>query len=137
MAITVLPGSPVLGEADIRIWRNSNRPRPIWRFAMDLAGSEMRLRVRWRGGGFDVSSAAAGLYGQLLLLTERDIDRSADPPPRPTYRDVVCWAFTPLAAAEIPLGRIAQYQLDRHAVFRADGEQRAYREGYFLGMGLS
>ena len=142
MAITVLPGYPVLGAVDKRIWRDTNRPRPIWPFGMNLAGSVMVLRVSWRGGGFATSTDPAdpgvALYGPLELIRLEGIDPKAPAAEDdPLYRNTVRWSFTATAAALIPLGRIAAYRLRREIrdtdPDEPEGERRLYREGHLIG----
>lgn len=144
MAITVQPGSPVLGDIDKPVWRDTNRPRPMWAFGMNLAGSTMVLRVSWRGGGFTTSSDPddpnVTLYGGLDLIRLSDIDPDAAVPADaagdPLYRDTVRWSFSSAAAALIPLGRIAEYHLRREvrdAEVGEVGEVRLYREGFLIG----
>ncbi|GAB6842387.1 hypothetical protein HNR00_003595 [Methylorubrum rhodinum] len=144
MATTVQPGSPVLGDIDKLVWRDTNRPRPIWAFGLNLAGSTLVLRVSWWGGGFATSSDPddpnVTLYGGLDLIRLSDIDPDAAVPADaagdPLYRDTVCWSFSPAAAALIPLGRIAAYRLRREMRdLDVDevGEMRLYREGFLIG----
>lgn len=146
MAISVPPGSPVMTEPGIDVWRKTNRPRPIWVFEMDLAGSDVVLSVAWGGGGFTVSTNDDddendnATHGRLSLLSVPDIDSGAAWDFPSDRRDVVRWEFTFRAAEEIPLGKIAVYWLRREV--RADddeadepGEYRVYREGHFIGKG--
>lgn len=137
MAIAVLSGSPALGGIDIEIWRDTNRPRPIWAFDMDIAGSVMVLSVSWGWGGFEVASEAGygdPDYGTLTVMSLYDILKTEPRPPYPAHRDTVRWEFTDAAVKAMPLGRIARgclYRVVPDAPGRA-GERRLYRGFCFI-----
>lgn len=134
-------GTLIFGSPDIDLWRNSTRPRPIWMFDMNVAGSDMLLRISWRGGLVEVSTDASSpdpeTYGRLELLRRSKIEPGfEDPAPTDTlYRDAVRWDFTDAAVRALPLGRIARGRLYRDARRKGAGELRLYRDFFFIVRG--
>jgi hypothetical protein len=95
--------SCIVDPGDMAIIQGNNYPPIIWQFLVsenpdvlfDLTGSTFKLRVIWPGGTLD---KATGTDPELTI----DFTNSK-----------LTWNYTTTESRLFPLGRIAQYELER------------------------
>lgn len=101
-----------MNNADISIIRG-NSARQQWQFMvndttpLNLAGGDLVLVVKWRGGSLQRSTADGGL--------------TMDAP-----NGVLTWSYTPAESRLLPAGRVTRYEIER----REGDMQRTWVAGY-------
>lgn len=108
-----------MGTTDFEVWRGNAYRAIGWNFPFDLTGSAIVLTIKWRNWSLIKSTADGG------LVTENTEVEGATVP-------VVYWTPTLEETRQIPLGRVADYEVERRV---PGGEERTYVKGKVIGMG--
>lgn len=102
-------------RAPIRVWRGNNAPPIVWSFpeTFDLTGSSFVLTIA---------------VGDAVVLTAKSADGDITIDTETGY---VSWPYSLADSRLIPIGRDAQYELER----RVGSEQRTMAYGVCEGIG--
>lgn len=108
-----------MNNADFEVWRGNSYRVVGWHFPFDLTGSEFTLTIKWRNWSLSKSTADGG-----LVVENTEIEGETVP--------VVYFTPTVEESRQIPLGRVADYEVERRV---EGGEQRSYVSGKVIGRG--